>query len=314
MLVALALLAIGAGSAAGANPPPPVATTGSATELTYESAVLGATVNPEGASTEVYFEYGTTTAYGTSSAQVAVAAGTKAVPVTISISGLAAYTTYDYRVFAVSANGTSKGLNGTFKTAKIPLTLAVSADPSPVNYDGNVTIEGTLAGTDNANRAVALQQTQFPYTAAFAQVGNSELTSATGAYAFIVPAVIINTEYRVVNVDNPLIVSSVVDEGCAVLATLHGKAIGTRAHRATKFTGTVTPGVETGAHLAIQKLNGTNWDLVGGGQTSRFAHNGVTTFSVKVYFRQAGFFRVLVEPVEGAHVTGQSNPIYARGY
>jgi hypothetical protein len=276
--------------------------------------VLAASVNPQGEATEVYFEYGTTTSYGTSSTQVAIPAGTKAVPITISVSGLTAFTAYDYRVFAVSANGTSKGVNRTFKTAKIPLTLAISAAPSPVNYNGIATIEGTLAGTDNANRAVALQQTQFPYTAAFAQVGNSELTNSTGGYSFVVPSIMINTEYRVVNVANPLIVSPVVVEGCAVLATLHSKGIGTHSQPETKFTGTVTPGIETRAKFAIQKLDGTNWDLVGGGQTSGSTHDGVATFSVKVRFKHAGFFRVLVEPVEGAHVTGQSAPVYARGY
>jgi hypothetical protein len=312
--VALAALAVNAAIAFSIPPPPPTATTGAATQITYQSAVLAATVNPQGQATEVYFEYGTTTAYGTSSTQVAIPAGTKAVPVTITISSLTAFTTYDYRVFAVSANGTSKGVNRTFKTAKIPLTLAISAAPSPVNYNGIATIEGTLAGTGNVNRAVELQQTQFPYTAAFAQVGNTENTSATGAYSFIVPSIMVNTEYRVVNVANPLIVSPIVVEGCAVLATLHAKGIGTRSHPESKFSGTVTPGIETGAKFVVQKLNGTNWDLVEGGQTSPSAHNGVATFSVKVHFKHAGFFRVLVEPVEGAHVTGQSDPLYARGY
>jgi len=292
----------------------PTATTGAATQLTYQSAVLGGTVNPKGAATEVYFDYGTTAAYGASSAPVELPAGTTAVAVTATLSGLAAFTTYDYRLFAVSANGTTKGVNRTFKTARIPLTLQISADPSPVNYGGIAAIEGTLAGTNNANRPVELQQTPFPYTAPFAQVGNTELTSATGAYAFTVGPVLLNTEYRVVNADNPLIVSSVVVEGSACTIALHSKGIGSRSHPESNFTGTVAPALETDAKITIQKLKGTNWDYVGSGLTSKTAHNGGTTFAIKVHFKTSGFFRALVTPVEGAHVSGQSPSPYARGY
>lgn len=316
LLGAVAAIAVTCASALAAAPPPaPTATTGGASAVTYQSATLTSTVNPNGSATEVYFEYGTTTAYGTSSAPPdALPAGSKTVAVTGNLTGLVAFTKYDYRVIAISANGTTKGLNETFTTAKIPLSIQIAADPSPAFYNGLVTIEGTLAGTGNANQAIELQENPYPYTAGFTQVGNSELTSSTGAYTFTLPSVIISTEYRVVNVNHPTIISPVIAEGDAVVATLQTQRKGTHAHPAARFFGTVSPGIETDAKIAIERLEGTSWQTVGGTITSSTAHNGVTTFSVVVHFKHPGFYHVFVQPVEGSHVVGRSGPHYVKGY
>ena len=61
--VALAALLLETG-AASANPDPPVATTGPATGISQTSATLTGTVDPNNEATTYYFEYGTTTSYG----------------------------------------------------------------------------------------------------------------------------------------------------------------------------------------------------------------------------------------------------------
>jgi hypothetical protein len=310
----IAALVLTSATALGTTPPPPTATTGAASSIAAQSAVISATVNPEGAATEAYFQYGTSTSYGTESASAALPVGSKKVAVSESISSLIANTTYHYRIVAVNANGTTTGTDATFKTMKIPLSLAITADPSPAIYGGVVVIEGTLAGTGAANKPVALQQNPFPYTAGFTQLGNTELTDATGAYAFTVGSVLMNTEYRVVSLTTPSVISAVVDEGDAVAATLSSHALGSRAHPRARFAGTVAPGVETDAKIAIEKLDGTVWKLIGGTVTSNSDHNGVATFSTVVHFRHPGFFRLYVAPVEGAHVSDTSAPIYVRGY
>ena len=66
-------------------------------------------------------------------------------------------------------------------TAKIPLSLAITAAPNPVAVGGPVTLEGTLTGTGSANAPVQLQEETFPYTAGFTNIGNPELTLANGA-------------------------------------------------------------------------------------------------------------------------------------
>ena len=312
---ACSLLAVSGATAFAASPPPaPTATTGAATQITYQSAVLEGSSNPEGAATEVYFEYGTTTAYGSTSAPIQLAAGDVTKSVSATVTGLAAYKTYDYRLVAVSANGTTKGTNETFKTSKIPLSLQIDASPNPVVYGGLVTVAGTLAGTGNADQAVALQQNAFPYTAGFTQVGNTELTSSTGAYSFTIASLDISTEYRVINVSKPTVVSPIVAETDTLAVSVHTRGIGSRAHPATRFTGTVAPASETDAKYAIQELIGTTWKLMAGGITANAAVNGLVPFKIVVHFHHGGFFRVFVGTVEGANAESFSAPVSVRGY
>jgi hypothetical protein len=308
----LGALAIGSAVALAATAP--TATTGAATQITYKSAVVAGSANPEGAATEVYFQYGTTEAYGYTSAPIQLGSGTATSAVSATLEGLAAYTTYDYRLVAVSTNGTTDGSNRTFKTAKIPLSLQIVASPDPITYGGLLTIAGTLAGTGNADQPVELEQNPYPYTAGFSQVGNSELTSATGAYSFTVASLDVSTQYRVVNVNKPSIVSPVVDETDSLAVSVHTHAVGSRSHPGTRFTGTVAPGTETDAKFAVEELEHGNWKLVGGGITASNEHNGLATYSVVVHFHHGGFFRVFVGSVEGANAESFSAPVSARGY
>src|SRR3954470_20890065 len=74
-----------AGSAQAASKP--AATTGGVAALTFQSARLIGTVNPHGAATTIYFQYGTTTRYGANTAAVPVGAGTANKRVTADIGG-----------------------------------------------------------------------------------------------------------------------------------------------------------------------------------------------------------------------------------
>jgi hypothetical protein len=311
-LATLGTLALSASTALAATAP--TATTGAATQVTYQSAVLEGSSNAEGAATEVYFQYGTTTNYGATSAPVNLVAGTSTTAVSATISGLAAYTTYDYRLVAISVNGTTKGANRTFKTAKIPLSLVIVATPNPIVYGGLLTVAGTLAGTGNANQPVELQQNPYPYTAGFSAVGNTELTSSTGSYTFTIPSVDVSTQYRVINTNKPSVVSPIVDETDSLAVSVHTHAAGNQAHPATRFTGTVAPDTETDAKYAIEELIHNTWKLVGGGITATKPKDGLATFSLVVHFHHGGFFRVFVGSVEGANAESFSAPVVARGY
>ena len=99
-------------------PNPPTVTTGTASAVTQTSATLGASVNPNGGeASECKLEYGTSTSYGSStSCSPAPGSGSTPVPVSAAITGLAANTTYHFRITATNAGGTSYGTDQTFTT------------------------------------------------------------------------------------------------------------------------------------------------------------------------------------------------------
>ncbi|HEX4806158.1 MAG TPA: hypothetical protein VFU94_09670 [Conexibacter sp.] len=91
----------------GVAPPPPPApsvTTGTAS-VTGGSALLTGSVTPNGLAASYYFEYGTTANYGQQTPPQSAGAGTTPVSVTATLSGLAADTTFHYRLVAVGPNG-----------------------------------------------------------------------------------------------------------------------------------------------------------------------------------------------------------------
>jgi hypothetical protein len=92
---------------------PPTVQTLSATSITHGTAVLNATVNPNGVSTTAYFQYGTTTGYGSSTTQTGVSSFG---PFNASLSGLPANTTFHFRIVASSSAGVSYGADTDFTT------------------------------------------------------------------------------------------------------------------------------------------------------------------------------------------------------
>ncbi len=95
---------------------PPV-TTGAPTNITPSAATLTGTVNPEGFTTSVQFEYGLTTNYG-NTANVALVPdnGTNRQSVGATLTGLQPITRYHYRLAITNAQGTAFGDDATLTT------------------------------------------------------------------------------------------------------------------------------------------------------------------------------------------------------
>ncbi|HTX11067.1 MAG TPA: hypothetical protein VME22_20755 [Solirubrobacteraceae bacterium] len=125
--VILGLLAPGAMAATE-----PVVSTGTATAITSTSAKLNGTVNPGGEATSFYFQYGTTTSYGTQTATSPVGSGDANVDVTASIGSLTPDTIYHYRLVAVNASGTTLGGDVSFTTPKRPAPVALTGHAGSV--------------------------------------------------------------------------------------------------------------------------------------------------------------------------------------
>ena len=95
----------------------PVATTGAAGQIGPRDATVNGTVNPNGTSTTYWFQYGTTMSYGLQTGIHNAGSGTSDRRVSGHLSGLAAGTTYHYRLVAQNAAGTTRGADQTFATS-----------------------------------------------------------------------------------------------------------------------------------------------------------------------------------------------------
>jgi alpha-tubulin suppressor-like RCC1 family protein len=97
--------------------PLPGATTAAATNVTGTGAVLRGTAAANGSTTQVFFEYGPTAAYGTTVAAGPASFGPAAGgAVSFTLAGLTPGTPYHYRVRSESASGVTFGNDLTFST------------------------------------------------------------------------------------------------------------------------------------------------------------------------------------------------------
>jgi hypothetical protein len=181
----------GAGTTIGAdhtfttagNPPPGVST-GPASQVSKNAATLTAEVSPNKQATSYYFQYGTSTSYGSQTIPATVPAGTVPVTVATAITGLEAQTIFHYRIVALHGNTPPQpGSDATFMTlprhrprpsikarttpshdAHKPFTFTTSGQVTgpkfiPAIYDcrGNVNVRFLLGGRRIGSTLLPLQ-------------------------------------------------------------------------------------------------------------------------------------------------------------
>jgi hypothetical protein len=111
---------------------PPGATTGAATGIGTTTATLNGTVDPNSRDTTFYFEYGTSTSYGTKTAEKSAGSGASPQNEAVAISKLQVGKTYHFRIVAKSDAGTTTGADATFTTSSAPVAVTVDASPVAV--------------------------------------------------------------------------------------------------------------------------------------------------------------------------------------
>jgi hypothetical protein len=281
--------------------------TGTTRQVSYGSATLEGSVNPQGSDTSYYFQYGLTKAYGGQTAIADAGAGTHAVKVGLPVTGLQPLSVYHYRLVAVNGRGAAIGNDKTLLTTKVPLSLQILSTPNPVLYGGATTIQGTLSGTGNGGRQVILQANPFPFTGGFQNVGNAEVTTAAGGFSFPVLNLAEGTQFRVATTINPPVLSPVTTENVAVRVGAHvGRA---RRRHFARIYGTVAP-AEDGMQVGILRITHGHGVLVGG-TILRHRNAGSSTFGRVVPVR-SGVYRVLVRVTNGAQVSNYSQPLLIR--
>ena len=137
-------------------PPPyiaPTAQTNAATNITANSVFLNGMVNPHGATTSYWFEYGTSISLGNTTPTQNAGADNVSTTVASAVSGLTENTTYYYRINAQSGYGIANGNIFSFNTLRTnpepPLGNAPSVTTEEATSVGKTT--ATLHGRVNPN-------------------------------------------------------------------------------------------------------------------------------------------------------------------
>lgn len=96
----------------------PIVTAGTASAVTERTATVTGSANPSGFATTAQVEYGTTTAYGSSTSPQSIGAGTSPAQLSAALAGLTPGTTYHFRIVANNRDGTIAGPDATLTTPK----------------------------------------------------------------------------------------------------------------------------------------------------------------------------------------------------
>jgi hypothetical protein len=125
------------------RPSAPGVTTQSATAVSSSGATLNGTVNPKLKATTYYFEYGTSTAYGTRTTTASAGGGASTAQVSATVSGLTASTTYHFRLVATNSVGTSYGADSAFTTSASAQITTYSAPGPSFSYNPSYPVTGS---------------------------------------------------------------------------------------------------------------------------------------------------------------------------
>ena len=306
------LAALAPGAHAAVKIGVPAVVTGQ-THVQGASVTLLGSVNPRGAATTYFFQYGATVAYGKQTTPATLPAGTAPVKVGQAAPGI--LSGYHYRLVASNSFGPSKpGRDRTFTTSTTRRSKFNLTKPQSATVYG-----GTLTGSGNAARKIVLQQSPYPFLTEFATVGLPSVTGPTGAFSFRVPRLTMTTQYRISTLDPRPLYSSIVTVDAAYRVTLKVK---TSSHKGiVRLYGTVTPAA-VGAKLSFQlrkKVRPGKTEKTEE-RTTRFATqfstkvkrgtSSVSRFSAIVKVLKGGTYQARVEPSKkGPLVAGTSSTV-----
>jgi sugar lactone lactonase YvrE len=131
---------------------PPTVTAKVATNVKAKSATLVASIDPESMPTSYWFEYGTSTSYGTKIPTSAASVGSGSANVTVeqTPTGLTPNTTYHFRAVAENSEGAiAYGADKTLKTLKAPKATteaATAVKATQATLNGTINPEGQATG------------------------------------------------------------------------------------------------------------------------------------------------------------------------
>ena len=275
----------------------PLVTTAAATAVTGSTATINGTVNPNGLSTNWYFEWGTTTGYGNTTPVTAAGSGTGDIIVSADLSGLITGTPYHYRLAATNSDGVASGNDMTFVPG-LPLVTTTAATAIGSTYataGGNVTADG---GQGITARGVCWSVNPNP------TIAGSHTTdgSGTGSFASFITGLSANTMFHIrAYATNPAGTSYGEDLTFTTLCTLVN-------------TFPWTEGFESAGQIPScwtqEQVNssGLNWVFItgNGGSNPAAAHSGTYNACLKDNTTTDHVTRLVSPPIDLAGVLSPS--------
>jgi hypothetical protein len=265
---------------------PPAVQTNAAANIATTAATLTGTVDPKGRSTTWYFDYGTTTAYGSRTASQSAGSGTGAEAVSVTVSNLTAGTAYHYRIVATSSAGTGTGADVGFTT----LPAVTMAKPASKVVAGHyVKLSGTVSGGQTGVSVTVLAQAFG--ASAQTQVA-TVLTGAGGAWTYLARPQI-ETAYQASASGGTSASFTIGVQPAISLQLITGARFATRVSAASSFAGKV---------VQLQRLSGKRWVTV-----KRAPLNPGAVFAAKALPRGLSKIRI-------AFSVNQAGPGYLAGF
>jgi hypothetical protein len=243
----------------------PLVFTLAATNLTTTSATLKGTAVPEGFATTAWFQWGTTTNYGYTTAVTNTGAGMNPVTLSTNISGLASFQSYHFRAVANNIYGTTYGQDQSFWLGT-PLVR-------------------TLPGSDIATNAATLNATVTPSGPSCQAWFKWGLTTNYGNTAGLTPLGSCGGPLAVTNRIQPLVPG----------ATYHYCIVATNSFSTTPSLGedqTFTTPFFAQVSTGSPGLPGTDWSSVAWGDYDNDGYQDILMFGygplTRVYHNNLG--------------------------
>ncbi len=179
---------------------PDAPVTGGASGVGQNTATVSGTVNPQGARASVSFQFGTTTAYGQSTAAQLTGPDNAADTFSAALTGLPAGTTIHYRAVATSDFGTQLGADQTLTTQSPPVVVPGRASVGhakvkgttvsvPISCKGDtsctVSLKLTVTETLRGHKVIAVSARKAKVTHKTIVLGTASATIRAGRTATV---------------------------------------------------------------------------------------------------------------------------------
>jgi len=164
----------------------PEAVTGSTATPTDTTVVVVGTVTPNGASTNYWYEYGTTIQLGSKTASFDIGSGYLPIPAPVHITGLTKETSYFFRLVARNKFGTVAGSQHSFQTTDgVPTPVGSTPAIKTTGGSAITSIAATMNGEVNPNNTTTLYWFEYGKSR---DLGNVTALTSVGDGSVNVPA------------------------------------------------------------------------------------------------------------------------------